>query len=321
MTKKNLTLYIFKTLTTALVLIMFAGCSTVGGNRRKDKNRSVIKDISFKGNKLFSSRELKSYLLIKEKDVIDEQSVGSAFEIIIELYKSKGFFLAEIKRIDIKKDRKKRLKITVVIDENTPAVVTKIHFTWNTEIKNYKNIEKLIDIKVGKPAAAEKLNSSVDTLYEELYNQAYPLAVVNEEIIVKKDFKSAEAFFNIDPGPQSNIGKLTISGLEQIKYKPVYREIEDFEGKPFNAKNKKVIRQALSDMNLFTSVSIVTKKAVDKNNNLDAAIYVTEADTKNLRLGIGLKFEPDKFLVWTSAVYSDSNLFKKLNHFQLTAMA
>ncbi len=297
------------------------GCRHSNDIPVKHEPGKVVRSISFEGNHIFKDREIKKYIQLKRKDRFIDDIYHSAFAAITKLYESAGYFQARITDVKTVSDKKKRIKITVIIKEGAPAILKEINFKWLKPIKDQKKIESQIALKKLKPASAQELNESVDIIKELLLDRAYPLGTVKESIIIKKDLKTAIALFIINPGPLCTIGKISIKGLKNIHSKYVYNEVEDFQGKPFNSENRTRITRALGNLNVFGGITVVPDKTADDKNRLNMTVFVTESDFRQLRLGVGVKFEPDKFLAWASAVYSDSNMFGNLNHFKLKALA
>lgn len=320
----------FKFLLWGMILlagVFVCGCHKATRGELASVGPKPIKEISFSGNKLLSENELKSYLQLRKGDIVFEDDVEFSFQTIVEAYASKGYFETEIKSVKTTTDRRGRLRIHVEIVEGKPVLVDQLSVVWRPRLSTSGQIEKAFPLKVGSPASTEDLNKTVAYLEKRLQDEGRPLAEVSEKMTIRQETHTADVSFNIVPGAVCRIGKIRLFGLVFVPEELVTRELEPFQGELFTTDTKEAMEDVLVELNVFGSAVIeVNENSVEAGERAsetvaDIDVSVVESDFQTMKLGVGVQFEPNRFLGWTSAVYQHTNLWGRLNLFRLRLMA
>jgi outer membrane protein assembly factor BamA len=275
-----------------------------------------IGSIQFLGNRALSSELLRAYLPIQRKDYFLTETESAVFDILLQAYASHGYYHAVLDKVDVV-ERRNRLHIRVHLREGLPTIVRSIRFEYTDAPGNRKRFEADLPLKEGEAADIEKLNQSVALIKERLANDGRALGEVNESMVVIRDEYAADVVFKINAGPICRVDHIGVIGLIHAPEDLVYDELEEFEGQVYTPEVARAIEENLAELNAFRMIT-VSPVANDRDRGLvDLEIAVVEADFRSLKLGVGVQFETNKFLGWTSAVYQNNNYFHRLNQFQL----
>ena len=141
-----------------------------------------------------------------------------------------------------------------------------------------------------------KLNSKVQAItvleaelkaLNQLSQCGYPLASIeSRSIIADGDTKTVSIRINIDAGPLSYFGPLSISGNKSVKPLFFEQRIEWKEGDVYSAIKVDETQKILTDTGLFSSVSITHKEPKNEDSALPMNIDVNESKHKSIYGGV-----------------------------------
>ncbi|MBN2530108.1 MAG: BamA/TamA family outer membrane protein [Deltaproteobacteria bacterium] len=307
-----------------VVALVLFGFSQTGCRRRTDPDTQFregkqIASIAFFGNSALSDEQLKKYLPVQKKDYFLEGSESAVFDILLQAYAAHGYYHAVLESVEVTETRRNRLDIKVHLLEREPTLVRSVRFEWKGATPHRSIIARALPLQEGGIADIEQLNKAVETLNDRLADLGYALAEVHESMVVTRDEHAADVVFHIDAGPICRVREIHITGLEFAPSNLVYAELEEFKGKVYTPRVKSDIEENLGELNAFRMVTIEPVPAPNRSGQIDLDVSVIEADFQTLKLGVGVQFETNKFLGWTSAVYQHNNFLHRLNQFQLRA--
>ncbi|MES2199024.1 MAG: BamA/TamA family outer membrane protein [Chlamydiota bacterium] len=144
-----------------------------------------------------------------------------------------------------------------------------------------------LGIKLGSRIQAIKVIDAELKALEQLSQCGYPLALIaNRSVVADGDTKTVSIRIEIDSGPLSHFGPLSITGSSTVK--PLFFE-QRIEWKPediYSAHKVDETQKILTDTGLFSSVSITHKEPINDDNALPMNIDVTESKHKSIYAGV-----------------------------------
>ncbi len=144
-----------------------------------------------------------------------------------------------------------------------------------------------LGIKTGSKAKAVNVINAEMQALEQLSKCGYPLASIKDRsVIVDGDTKTVQVTVDIDAGPLSYFGPLTITGNTSVKPRFFEERVEWKEGEIYSAEKTEETLKILTDSGLFNSVSITHKEALDKDSLLPMNIDVSESKHRSIYGGI-----------------------------------
>ncbi len=201
------------------------------GSRVRLRNRQKLRKattIFAKGNE--RDRELKKNIRNYEK-----------------IFKKKGYYHAQVSFRDtlIKKRTKSRRVISVQVDEEPRALVTKLLVTGNTTLNEAK-IQKQILTRINKPFIQETFEqdlSSVLTLY---HRYGFQYAAVSHNLVWSDSDEEVAIDIDIQEGVQSIVSSVACEGVHAIPLAKAKKTTTLKESRPFQKATMKSDAIALS---------------------------------------------------------------------------
>ena len=182
------------------------------------KERSVIRQITFTGNKKYDSKLLTEQLGFTVGDYLDKFAASAGAEKLAEYYKKRGYPFVKVTFDD---SGLSQGKLHYIIDRGTLVKIKKVRFRGNASIKS-KELKKAIKSKPKdfgifqnhfKQSALEDDLVKLQRAYD---RRGYLDTKVAYETIFAKNKKGVEVIFKIEEGSQYNVEKIEIAGNEFI---------------------------------------------------------------------------------------------------------
>ena len=322
-----------------LPLFVALACFTEGcASRRSVKNQKdappLIRRVDFEGISRFERKELLGYLQVKanspwsklglaDRSYLVKGRIREDKQRIVALYRSVGYYDAEVLDVRAEKERKKSKRVTIVfvIREGEPILVQEVTFHFQSPMDNGHRITKKATLRRGTPADVTLLNESKERMERALRNMGYVYGKIEESMTVDLEKRAARVRFEVIPGPRPLVGEITLTGLDQVPEDLVQREMSGFRQRPFTPALKKEWENKLLAMNVFSVVSVAPGEAIDEDGRLPINVLVVESNPQRLKLGIGVGAEPDKTLATINSLYTHRNLFGRLFGFEMRTAA
>lgn len=317
------------------LLVILALFFSVACQRHRDPQSQkdatpVVKRIRFEGNTRFKSDEILEYMQteasswrrgfgLAETQYLVKGRLKDDLKVIVQLYRSAGYYDAKIvdTRIEKRKATSKNVTLTIVIMEGKPILVTALQTVWQSPVNDKGRVLKRVSLREGEPADVALLTASKEDMVTALKDAGYALATVAESMNVDVEKRTATVRFAINPGPLCKVGDFSITGLKDVPLYLVQRELGAFQSSVYTPALKKEIEDKLLQMNVFGVVSVFPESHLNDNGTLNLHANLVESDPRSLKLGVGVALEPNMHKVRTTAVFSHQNLFHRLFGFQL----
>jgi len=253
----------------------------------------VVKNINFVGNKNFSDRELKSTITTKEdawyKIFGSNKFVPERLEYdkekLKKFYNERGYI--DFKVISTKGDLLPNISgfnINFILSEGQRYKVNELDFI-STSIKDiYKNLLfENISIEKDDFFDSRALDYSTDKLVSFFENKGYNFINVVPSITKENDLVNIK--FSIEEGINKFINRINIVGNTRTNDSVIRRELNFFEGDPFN---KSKLTSSIQSLNRLGYFQTVNYKLLNLDNNLlDIIINVQEMNTGSVSFGVG----------------------------------
>ncbi|MCX7981291.1 MAG: outer membrane protein assembly factor BamA [Syntrophales bacterium] len=251
------------------------------------KERGVISDIVFNGNKAIKKDDLEATITFKTKQVLNIGAITNSLEKLKELYDSKGYYNAEIKyRID--PVRPKEVRVTFDIQEKERLYIKKISFEGNHTFKE-KELKKLMkteerglfswftDAGILK---RDQLLQDVNKINVHYFNNGFIYAQVGEPDITF-DEKGIYIKIKIVEGTRFKVGKVAIEGdTLKISRDELFKNLTIVKGVFFDRgaviKDVEYLTGACNDEGYaYADVNPITQ-AHDKEQKVDITYKITK---------------------------------------------
>jgi len=202
------------------------------------EEKSVIGDITFKGNKAFTAQKLRQSMKSKPDEMLNMSILAQDIAEIRSMYIKKGYPTVDIKyELNVDKALNKT-KIAIIIEEKTRVKVTKVSVAGNEHLKTPKII-KILGTKpawifnpgVFKEDILEEDVEKIKALYDDI---GYLDVEVSPKLDYGPDGSEMYVTFEVKEGKQYLVGNISVGGSVVLNEKEVRSKIKMKPGKPFS---------------------------------------------------------------------------------------
>ena len=280
---------------------------------------TVVKEISFMGNSVVSSKTLKGLLSMKTVGIFNKGSFQeSQLELdkqsILAYYQNRGYMDVEI--LDIvrtvtynEKDDCDELFIQYVIQEGSQYTFAGITFTGNT-IFSTEQLRALIKLQDGDVFNLGKFQEGMVAVTDLYYENGYTSNYFNPVENKNTETRQIAVNFMIMENPRSHIENIFITGNEKTKDYVILRELPIESGDIFS---KTKITNGLRNLYNLQFFSAIVPEIVpgSEENLVDLVLNLEEQSTTSIEFGVTFSgiADPDAFPVSLFFKWQDSNLF------------
>lgn len=287
-------------------------------NFKVDEGRStVITKIDFRGNKVVSSKTLKSKLTLKEAGLINkgafqESELEADKQAITAYYQNLGYIDAEVldvtKEISInEKKNRDELTVTFVIVEGSQYTFGGIKFKGNVIFSSEK-LSSYVKLKTGAVYNQQKYQESVMAIADLYYENGYTsnrFQPVPEKDVANKVISYV---FNITESVRSHVESISIKGNTRTKEEIIRRELPIETGDIFSKAKLTTGLRNLYNLQYFSAV--VPDVVPGSEDNLVQLVFsVDEQSTTSIEFGVTFSgvSDPDDLPFALFVKWQDSN--------------
>jgi len=267
------------------------------------KEKPIIADIVFKGNKEISSKKLKEELgLVTEegeevelKKPLDYKFLDELKQKIEEIYLRKGYPGTEV-YYTIERISPTRAVATFVISEGKKANVCSVEIKGNKKVDEGEikdalatKPKSILRLRFNAPLSQANLEEDVERIKEVYYKQGYLDVEVGQPQVVKEGEDCYKVIYPIiKEGERYKFGKIEFKGNNLFSKKELLKLSKKVRpGKPFNKEevdklSRKIVRKYGELGFIFANV----KPEIDvhpQSHTADVTFYVYEGDRAFVR--------------------------------------
>ena len=205
--------------------------------------KSIIRKITFLGNKKFKDKKLKSVILSEEykfwkiisgKKYLNESLIAYDKSLLKNFYLNKGFYNVKINSSFSKLLNNNEFELIYNIDAGSKIYFNdfKLNLPIDFEVDNYNEINKLFEELTGEYYSlynVERILNKIETITVEQQYESVD-AKIEENIIDNK----IDISFNITEAPKSFVKKINILGNNITDETVIRNQVIIDEGDPYN---------------------------------------------------------------------------------------
>ena len=255
----------------------------------------LIKKILFKGNTVFSDRQLKKVMETKEKwflswiferGTYNKEIALIDRERIADQYFNEGYIDVKVSepKVLLSGD-KESLFLTFDIDEGSQYRAGRIDIEGDL-IVDKEELRKKIILNEGDVFSRKKVRESVIAVNDFYADRGYAYVNVSPRTPTDKKNRIIDLLLNIEKGMEVDIERIRIRGNTKTRDKVIRREMTIAEGDTYNAGALKESKRRIKNLGFFEEVSVATSKGADEAHmNLD--VDVKERPSGSFSVGFG----------------------------------
>ena len=281
-----------------------AGFSTVTFTINEG-GQAKLRDVTFVGNEVFTSSELKDQMEQKPKSLlnpfarearIDDSTLETDIRSIEDFYQNNGYLGAHVVNVSrVRVEGGEEVDLVITINEGTPYTIGNVTVTGVEALSLENDILPYIKTQSGNAYSGQFLKDDIALIRDQYGTFGY----ADARVTPKLDPAGANAVsvtFEVTEGRSYAVGQISIEGNTKTKDHVIRRELAIKPGDPFNQNRIDVSRAKLRNMGYFADVDIVPVDTGSMIDEKDLIITVVEDKTAKLDLGGGFGSDENFFL-------------------------
>jgi len=198
---------------------------------------------------------------------------------IVEAMKAKGYYDTTVTYID---DETAPLKGTYTIKTGEQYVINDIMISPNT----FSDFMAPL-ISTGDPLIAENVLETQNTLYKNIQkDKCYFDLKIKHAVILNKDSKTAELSYDVEIGPQVQLGRVTFKGQDKVKEKHLQKRVPWVKGDCYRTEKIEALKTELLSTGLFSRVNAITPSNVSEGADVPIIIELKERPHRSVKAGL-----------------------------------
>ncbi len=251
-----------------------------------------VRQIRFEGASAFSELQLKTkvrtqtYLWILRAGAFDDEQAERDATELQSFYRGEGYLDARVGyRLDFDSVDRTRLIVVFVVQEGTRYRVGEITFE-GAQAFDAEQLRGPLRLRPGDFLREEALREDVRRVQDQ-YGQ---IGFVEARIDPRERFVDEPGVVNItiqiNEGPRSKFGRLTVRGNTNTKDEVVRRELRFYPGEDYDTVRARQAEQRLRETGLFSKATVTPLE--DLEGEREALIEIEEADAIQFLVGVGV---------------------------------
>jgi outer membrane protein assembly complex protein YaeT len=289
-------------LLAGLVLLACSSCAFIRGREAEPTPTLVlpeVKQITFTGNALFSSRTLIGEIATKPRPFLQFWKRGEPYnpptvqDDLLRLrkyYFDRGYLETTARVQDVQEDPEANsVAIEIAIDEGLSTQVAEVRLagTIPPELPPAPELIAALPLRAGERLNKADFDRSQELLLTRLHNATYARAAVTPHTEVDREAHTAVVTFELRPGAPTTFGRITIEGEELVNERAIRRQLRIRGGQPYSASDVLDSVDAVYDLRMFQAVTPRLLNLDQPDAPLDVEIGVRERKPRSIQLGIG----------------------------------
>ena len=255
-----------------------------------------VSRITFIGNKIFTSRELRDVMKTKSSSLFRFFSSSNNYDpdkleydkiLISNLYKNSGYpnftFKSSIAQLI---PNKNQFEIIMTVDEGDLYEFGEVKIESKFKKLNDSFLMQSLSVKTGDLYNADIINDDIAKIKDSASTYGYSFIQIKTDKIFDHENKIVNVAYLLDEGPKVYINKIIINGNTRTTDKVIRRQLSISEGDSYSKYLINLSKNKIQSLQFFSNVDVTEEKdeAYDKVNLI---IDVEEKNTGEATIGAG----------------------------------
>jgi len=284
-----------------LSFLLVAACAAAPLAAQQER---VVRGLSFEGNhaiddytlgsaiatsssSVFASLWLLRWMGLGEKRYFNELEFRRDVVRLLLLYRQSGYMNAVVDTVVRREGGD--VHVLFRMYEGEPVRLTKLTLVGLDSLLDVAALKRILPLQEGAPFNRMLFQASADTIADRLRNVGYPYAEVLRNYDVDAAALRAEASLEAVPGPRARIGRVVITGLEQVDTGTVRKMLSVHPHDLFRQDRLYQSQRDLYGMGVFRSVNVVLADSAPRpgDSTVTVLVRVGEGPRHRVRVGAG----------------------------------
>ena len=256
-------------------------------------DRSVIDDILFEGNTVFTANELREEMELQEKSLwaiftsagkLDNNTLEDDIARIEEHYQNAGYLNARVTNVQKIRANEEKIDLVLTIFEGVKYDVASVGLN-GTRVFSEAELIPALRLVPGDAYSAETIRKDVSTLGGYYGSRGYAAAQIIPEV-TEADDSSLHVTYNVYEGDKFYLRRIDIDGNTKTQDQVIRRELKVTPGDEYNTVLLEKSQAVLHNLGYFSAVEFFPTDS-EVAGFKDVNIAVSEKSTGQINLGAG----------------------------------
>lgn len=258
---------------------------------------AYVKNITFEGNKAFSSKELTKQLEIQpdvswwnifESSKFEAQPYSQDLETLRNFYMNRGYAKFALTGTDVKfSDDKKDVDLIYQVSEGEQYKVSEVRIIGNKANMDKELDALLDDYKTGDLFRKDDLLKIEEAIKQKLGENGFGSAKVDLYPKFNEEDKTVQINFVVDAGQRIYVRKIRFEGNDVTADSTLRREMRQQEGAWLSTTAVALGKSRLERTGFYESVDMNMTDVPNTNDQVDVVYKIKERNTGSINFGIG----------------------------------
>lgn len=264
----------------------------------KEKPKSLIKRICFKGNHCMSAKKLRSVIFSREDWIGSFMDKSGTYQtdringdkhMIEQFYQNNGFLNAKVVDTEVATDASKNITLTYEVREGDCYTIKEVQAPGN-DILSEEKLLSVLPLRPGDVYSRERLIDAMKTLEFIWGDFGYIYAHIDPSIQSDDETKTVSIVFETDLGQPVYLNKITIRGNKKTRDKIIRRKISIEEGYLLTNSQMEASKNRIESLGYFDQRDGVNWKVTrlsESSADLDLILKEIKTGDAHLKIGFG----------------------------------
>ncbi|MFP4445034.1 MAG: outer membrane protein assembly factor BamA [Desulfosudaceae bacterium] len=275
----------------------------------------LVDSVSISGNRAFDEDTIRKQMLTAPPALFHEgvyvpETLEEDMRAINAFYQESGYGNAEIEK-SVKKSAAKGapevsgMDVAVRIIEGPQTIVQSVSIKGESPIAEEKALEKLT-LRPGVPFRRDLVKGDQNSLAAAISEQGHPHVAVTPRVVISEDLTGARLTYEIDPGPEVEMGEVFFMGNFKTRRRVLSREVETKPGDPFSLSRLLEAQRGIRSLTVVDTARFETFGLEEKAGRVDMLAELREIRPYFVELATGYD---SRRLFYIQTAAGDRNLF------------
>lgn len=253
-------------------------------------------------------------------EILDERALAKDLERVERYYQRLGYYEAKVIAARVVHLDERHVRVEIEVTEGEPVRVARIDPSGLTRVpfETATEATRAIRLKLGAPFDETLYERSKRGIAEALADDGYAFAQVKGSAHVDVARHEARVGFDIEPGPLSHYGPISIEGLKEIPEDIVRKNLQIEPGERYSRAALREAQNALFSLGVFASARIDEDLNRPDTGTVPLTVRVQESLLRTVRLGGGVRLDPLRLAAHAIIGWEDRNLLGGLRQFEIS---
>jgi len=255
-----------------------------------------------------------------EYELYDEGTLNRDIERIERLMRRRGFYEAKVRAARVVRLDENRVRVEIEVHEGERVLLRKVDIRGLAQLPfdasvaalraNPMRADQIFDEDDFEEAKVELSNALADAGYAHVRTRG--------SATVDLRAHRADVSFDIEPGPSTRYGTVSIEGLRELPERPIRSALSITRGRPYSRAELELARGALVDLGVFSKVEVIPDLSDPSSTNIPILVRVEESPKRSITAGVGVTLDVLRLAATSRIGWSHLNFFGGLRKFTIS---